>query len=232
MIPKNITKEHVAEAIKEINASKLEFQRRKSRKYFLIVDDKEYPPKYVLSLANKYANGHELNPEFFSGGNETNTFLEKLGFKVIESSLSPKASSLVSLQKSHPKKSQASHTERCPNCKKTIEQMLRKMFSDVKVNHSFDLGSLGEEFAATPFGRDINRIFTSLQKYRGHNNFVRAKKLPPCDFFIPSPGFIVEFDESQHFTWSRAISLENYPDNLPLGFPLKRWIDICDLPPL
>src|SRR5258705_437737 len=37
-----------------------------------------YPPKYVLSLANKFANGNELHG--FKGGAQTNNFLIARGF--------------------------------------------------------------------------------------------------------------------------------------------------------
>ncbi len=42
-----------------------------------------YPPKYLISVANKIINGNELEPFAFGGGAETNGFLEKLGFEII-----------------------------------------------------------------------------------------------------------------------------------------------------
>jgi hypothetical protein len=47
---------------------------------------------------------------------------------------------------------------------------------------------------------------------------VKSRTLRPCDFFVPNPGFIVEFDESQHFTKPRRIALQNYPEKIELGF--------------
>jgi hypothetical protein len=38
-------------------------------------------PKYTISLANKCANGKELNPSEFSGGKETNDYLRTSGGK-------------------------------------------------------------------------------------------------------------------------------------------------------
>lgn len=66
-----------------------------------------------------------------------------------------------------------------------------------------------------------------LQNYRGFKRFVRTKTLPRCDFFILNPGFILEFDESQHFTIPRKITLELYPENFKLGFNRERWIKLC-----
>jgi len=78
MTPKNIRKEHIVKAIEEIKKSGIPKGRR-SRKFLLEFEGKFYPPKYVISLANKYANGVELNPSEFSGGRETNDFLRALG---------------------------------------------------------------------------------------------------------------------------------------------------------
>ncbi|GAI43637.1 unnamed protein product, partial [marine sediment metagenome] len=38
----------------------------------------------------------------------------------------------------------------------------------------------------------------------------------------------IEFDESQHFTAPRKLSLMHYPDGLKLGFPKQRWGQLCD----
>src|SRR5439155_26097265 len=40
------------------------------------------PPKYLVSLANRHANGAELSSSVFNGGAETNDFLQSLGFTV------------------------------------------------------------------------------------------------------------------------------------------------------
>src|SRR5207248_5209290 len=38
----------------------------------------------------------------------------------------------------------------------------------------------------------------------------------------------VEFDERQHFTPLRAISLRSYPVSANMGFSKERWIQLCD----
>ena len=48
--------------------------------------------------------------------------------------------------------------------------------------------------------------------------------LAGCDYWVPDPGFIVEFDESQHFTSPRKRALSVYADTAPLGF-LRRALD-------
>jgi 5-methylcytosine-specific restriction enzyme B len=60
MIPKNITEQHVLEAIKDIDANGIKYPLTKSRKVNLVFNDKAYPPKLTISIANKFANGEEL----------------------------------------------------------------------------------------------------------------------------------------------------------------------------
>ena len=89
MIPKNIEREHAIKAIEEIKRNGIP-KDRNSRKFLLEFDGKYYPPKYVVSLANKYANGEILDPTQFSGGKETNDFLRNLGFNIIKRSKAKK----------------------------------------------------------------------------------------------------------------------------------------------
>jgi len=81
MIPKNITTKNILKAILEIDKDSIP-PNRHSKKYNLYFEGKPYPPKYVLSIANKYANGEELSSIKFSGGTESNTFLMNLGFEI------------------------------------------------------------------------------------------------------------------------------------------------------
>jgi len=83
MIPRNITHEHILKAITEIDEKGVP-PGREQQKYSLIWNGKLYPPKYTISIANKHANGEELDPSAFSGGDETNPFLNKLDFTVID----------------------------------------------------------------------------------------------------------------------------------------------------
>jgi hypothetical protein len=72
MIPKNIDEDHIFSAIREIDKKGIP-KSRKSKRFQLLYNGKYYPPKYVISLANKYANRMELEPSEFSGGQETNS---------------------------------------------------------------------------------------------------------------------------------------------------------------
>lgn len=85
IIPENITKEHILSAIKKIDSEGVPSYARSST-YDLIYDGKPYPPKLVLSWANIFANGVELDRNSFEGGRNTDCFrlLEKEGFQIIE----------------------------------------------------------------------------------------------------------------------------------------------------
>jgi len=87
MIPRNITREHVLKALREIDINGVP-KGRDSRKFVLLCEGKAFPPKYVVSLANKYANGIELDSSTFSGGKETNKFLMNLEFEILDKSTS------------------------------------------------------------------------------------------------------------------------------------------------
>jgi hypothetical protein len=87
-----IHKEHILSAIQEIDKHGVPKERH-STSYDLIYNSKSYPPKYILSLAARYATGRELNPKDFVGGANTPAFqlLEGLNFQVV-----PKTDSTLS----------------------------------------------------------------------------------------------------------------------------------------
>jgi hypothetical protein len=119
------------------------------------------------------------------------------------------------------------HDERCPKCKERVREFLEKIYGKVQTNYKFNLGTRPTDFKDAPYYEKLLEIYAALQDYRNHREFVKAKTLPRCDFFIPDPGFIVEFDESQHFTIPRKITLELYPE-IELGYDKSRWIMLCE----
>lgn len=76
--PKKITREHVLEAIKEIEENRLDLTP--STQWDVIIDGKAYPPKDVLRYAHKQMNGEILWD--ITGGEATNTYLDELGFLI------------------------------------------------------------------------------------------------------------------------------------------------------
>jgi hypothetical protein len=106
--------------------------------------------------------------------------------------------------------------------------MLEKIYGAVETSYNPQVGTRPEDFRGFSYVSELWEIFHSLQNHRGYTDFIRARALPRCDFFVPTPGFIVEFDEAQHFTAPRKLSLLHYPDNLKLGFSRDKWIHLCD----
>lgn len=82
MIPQNITDNDIRQALNEIDKSGYP-ETREPTGYYLKFNERRYPPKVVISIANKVANGQELDSSKFSGGEETNSFLSSRGFEII-----------------------------------------------------------------------------------------------------------------------------------------------------
>tara|TARA_B100001142_G_C14046766_1_gene544259 strand:+ start:115 stop:699 length:585 start_codon:yes stop_codon:yes gene_type:complete len=122
----------------------------------------------------------------------------------------------------------ARHNERCKNCKIAVEKLLNAIFGDVRTNYNLNLPAKVNDYSDSALSNDLFSIHTALQDHRNHKKFVKTRKLSPVDFYVPDPGLVVEFDESQHFTLPRKISLLNYPDSLDLGFDKDRWINLCN----
>lgn len=120
-----------------------------------------------------------------------------------------------------------SHNERCKECKIRVRELLEKIYGPVITNYRIKIGTRPEDFRDYPRYPILNEIFASLQKHRGFTEFVRASYVD-VDFFLPEQGMIIEFDESQHFTEPRKITLSHYPSNLEIGFSCEAWMKHCD----
>ena len=83
MIPSNIQKSHLKKAIEEIRTKGVR-KGRHSSTYDVFYKGNRYPPKLVVSIANRFANGKELDPASFSGGAGTECFsvLNENGFEI------------------------------------------------------------------------------------------------------------------------------------------------------
>lgn len=119
------------------------------------------------------------------------------------------------------------HNQRCPKCKETVELLLRSIYGEVHPNYKLTLGAHVGDYSRQPLFSNLAEIYNQLTGYRGYQNIVRVRTLPRVDYFVPDPGMIVEFDESQHFTEPRRISLSQYPGNLKLGYDKSRYCDLC-----
>ena len=82
MIPKGLQYHHFNKLLRKLVSTVCQSQGNHTD-MILLIDGKSYPPKYVISLAAKYATGTELESSQFSGGDETNNFLKSLGMEIM-----------------------------------------------------------------------------------------------------------------------------------------------------
>ena len=97
-------------------------------------------------------------------------------------------------------------------------------------NRGFGWPAALTPYAATAIGSVLGDVARMLEAHRGYDvaTFVKSKVLAPCDYWVPNAGFIVEFDERQHFTSLRKLALSVYTDVVPLGFSARRWMALCE----
>jgi 5-methylcytosine-specific restriction endonuclease McrBC GTP-binding regulatory subunit McrB len=78
-----ITKEHILQAIQEIDREGIRNGRHSST-YDVVYNGKKYPPKLIISIANRFATGVELDPKEFHGGKDQPAFklLKSFGFLI------------------------------------------------------------------------------------------------------------------------------------------------------
>ncbi len=119
------------------------------------------------------------------------------------------------------------HTKRCQECRLRVRQLLTELYGVCWVNYSFPWSSNPEAYGGTTVGKILEAIQKELQQLRGFHDFIKAQQMPPCDFYLPEASLIVEFDESQHFTRPRQVTLKHYRPEVPVGFSTAQWIDLC-----
>lgn len=235
VIPAHITKTNVAEAIRRILRDGVP-SRRRGRGYCLATNGEHLPPKYTIAVAHLVATGKLLDSDQFSGGPETNEFLRRRGFAVTECSCRGTVRDSRPARLSHPlprkkrKVSPTRHSERCSECKSRIRQLLERTYGACVRDHRTGWRTGLAAFAGTSIHPFLREVAESLEGFRGYGirTFVRSDVLAGCDYWIPDPGVVVEFDESQHFTSPRKLALSVYADAHPLGFDARRWIELCE----
>ncbi len=119
------------------------------------------------------------------------------------------------------------HPPHCRACKARVLELLTANFAACHVNHQFPWSARPEDYANSPIGVTLEQIRVALGELRGHRDFIKSALMPPCDYFVADPPFIVEFDENQHFPRARLVTLANYPAQIAVGFEILRWQELC-----
>ncbi len=119
------------------------------------------------------------------------------------------------------------HSERCKACKAQFLVLLQRVFGPSIAGYRPGWATLPSDYRGTKILSRLEGIYAALQEHRGFTNFVRARKLAPCDFLVERGNFLVEFDESQHFTSARLVALSHYSARAPVAFSVKAWQQHC-----
>lgn len=120
-----------------------------------------------------------------------------------------------------------SHSSHCRLCKQRVGEMLEAIYGRCQQNYSFGWSASPHDYVTTPIGTILGRIQSGLENFRGHRDFIKSPIVPPCDYYVSAPPFIVEFDENQHFSRPRLIALSLYPEDIQLGFSVTDWRNLC-----
>lgn len=246
-IPWNeITREDVVRAIRIFDAERPTCPEPRST--FLVYNGKEYPAKHIRGMAYKVHFGSKISKEDYSGGQETVRFFEKLGFEMhymhrnVKShpvSKAPEDDSTGNKARkiplSAPPAKRNDTSKKVSNVRKVsvpargvIEQknalqlLLNKMFDgDVVCEKTFPWMKTPAEITD-----EYVPLFNSLSTYRGGKGFAKKNVTLRCDFVCENSKLIIEYDERQHFSEARRISLLSYPD-IPLHYDRSLWVSAC-----
>lgn len=225
-----VTREYVIEACNLYDTGR-RTPTRPSKNTFLLFKEKKYPAKFIRGLAFELAVGQKLNFNVdFEGGKQTADFLRDLGFNV-----EYKGEVLSPFSKKEPLRELSLRSNRYINCgrkfnldpvhqKNALKELLSQNFKSVHSEVDFDWLIVPER---NLMDRNLAIILDALIDYRGNTNFFTPKRQLRCDYFISSQKLIIEYDENQHFTIPRDISLSLYPPTLKFGFDLKAWRSAC-----
>lgn len=245
-----ITKEDVKKAIELFEQDNPSYPQPRST--FLIYNGKKYPAKHIRGMAYKVHNGIDISKNDYSGGEETARFFENLGFDIqythknIDTHTSknikqPSQNQKVVLKAQNDfsdiktqniyvddnKMNDDSGQITIPT-KEVIEQknalqlILNKLFDgDIVCEKTYSWMKTPTEISG-----EYKQLVSSLSEYRGNTSFAKKNVKLRCDFVCESRKIIVEYDERQHFSEARKISLLAYK-NIPLNYDRDLWIKAC-----
>jgi len=224
----NITKEDVIKAIELFDSIQDTYPEPLNT--FLLYNNKKYPAKHIRGLAYLIANNKEISKNDYSGGQETANFFRKRGFTVQykKETLKPKKAAKDTTKVNDLKHADGKKIIKrltAKSQKKALLRLLQKHYENVEKEKKFgwlrtpNCDSLPDEY---------KEIVSALSKYRNQTGFQISNYKLGCDFVIDQQKLIIEYDENQHFSKARKITLENYPSSIQLNYSLQAWIMACE----
>lgn len=245
-----ITREDVMKAIQIFVKDNPEYP--KPRTTFLLFQGKKLPAKHIRGMAYKETYGTEISKNDYAGGMETVRFFLKLGFdmfyngEILYGNLQQSASDERLPENSSYKISQnASLKEQNAISKKTADKKAeerivvsskgvieQKNALQLILNRYFDCDIVCEKtypWLKTPneIKGEYKPIYDSLTQLQGDTSFARKDVVLRCDFVCESRKIIIEYDERQHFSQARYVSLSAYPKDIMLGYDKELWMRAC-----
>lgn len=223
---KNINADNVKKAIELFEKTNENYPE--PRNTFLIYNGKKYPAKHIRGIAYFIANGKEISKSEYSGGQETVNFFKKLDFTVQYKKQTIKKSldkTEIPNKETEPKKKKKVSKKLNPVGQKNALQLLfQRHFGVIETEKKFD-------WLKTPNHDNLPKEYLTISKklleYRNQNGFQKSNYQLLCDIVLEDHKLIIEYDENQHFSKARQITLENYPKSVDLHFSKSAWIDSC-----
>ncbi|MCK4346984.1 MAG: hypothetical protein KAW47_00055 [Thermoplasmatales archaeon] len=221
----NIKRAHVLRAIQLFDRKAGNYPE--ARNTFLIHNGKKYPAKHIRGLAYQIVNKKEISKYDYSGGKETANFFQQLDFEVEykKEILKPKTkgNETLAIEKSVWLLKTSNNLNPVAQ-KNAIQKLLQEYFGVIETEKKFD-------WLKTPVPNKLpseyRQIFEALITYRNHNSFLNPNYQLLCDIVLDDQKLIIEYDENQHFSKARQITLENYPEHISLGYSKSDWVDAC-----
>lgn len=241
-----VTREDVISAIGVFVAENPTYPEPRST--FLIFEGKRYPAKHIRGMAYKAHFGREISKQDYSGGLETVRFFERLGFKMRYQHQCVDTHPSKKVPSNSPRKADEQKTGHSTEAatltanyktdfsvdkisiptkgvieqKNALQLLLNRMFAgDIVCEKTYPWMRTPTEIVD-----EYIPLVASLSDYRGHKNFVKKNVALRCDFVCESQKLIIEYDERQHFSEARRISLLAYSD-IPTNFDRQMWIRAC-----
>lgn len=230
-----ITKEDILQAIEKFFKENPEYPE--PRNTYLVYEGKKLPAKHIRGIAYEIHYGKPIQKSDFGGGIETVHFFERYGFSVDYKKLSQinktehnVNESLQKQSKQKIKKLVTKNDEKIKiSSKQVIEQknalqlILNQMFyGDIVCEKTYPWMKTPEKLE-----EEYSALYDALSSYRCNTTFAKKNIVLRCDFVCEGQKLIIEYDERQHFSMARKISLESYMD-IPLNYDREKWIKACE----